>query len=323
MEINQRIAQLAERLGRAPLRDIIRLSGGASQETWRLDLSDGVYILRRNLAHKKSDATSGKLNAESEAQVIMAAYAQGIAVPEIIHICDKHDGLGQAFVMRYIGGETIARKILRDANFATIRPQLAAQCGHALAQLHKLSPPVTLTVSTAAEEVSKYEAILRMHKHPHPVFELALYWLEMHLPSRTPAPCLIHGDFRNGNLIVTPQDGVVAILDWELAHGGDPMEDLGWISVPSWRFGVHDKPIGGFGTRDDFYAAYEMAGGVVRHDDIRFWEVLGMLKWGIMCTMMVDTYESGLDKSVERAAIGRRASETEIDLLLNLIEDNS
>ena len=81
----------------------------------------------------------------------------------------------------------------------------------------------------------------------------------------------MHGDFRHGNLIIGP-DGVRAVLDWELAHTGDPMEDLGWICVNSWRFGEIDKPVGGFGTREELFAGYEAAG---RRVDARAGKILG------------------------------------------------
>jgi aminoglycoside phosphotransferase (APT) family kinase protein len=85
--------------------------------------------------------------------------------------------------------------------------------------------------------------------------------------------------------------------------------------VNSWRFGA-PAPVGGFGEREDLFAGYEQAGGRrVDPERVRFWEILGTLKWGIMCMMMYGIFESGADRSVERAAIGRRASETEIDLL--------
>src|SRR5699024_1062018 len=120
--------------------------------------------------------------------------------------------------------------------------------------------------------------------------------------------------FRNGNLLVN-EDGLCAVLDWELAHMGDPMEDLGWICVNSWRYGNIDKPVGGFGEREDLFAGYESAGGRVCPERVRFWEILGSLKWGIMCEGMAHTYLSGTERNIEKLAIGRRASEAEIDLL--------
>ena len=124
----------------------------------------------------------------------------------------------------------------------------------------------------------------------------------------------MHGDFRHGNLIIGP-DGVRAVLDWELAHTGDPMEDLGWICVNSWRFGEIDKPVGGFGTREELFAGYEAAGRRVDPDRVKFWEVMGTLRWGVMCCGMMQRFRTGPEHSMERAMIGRRSSETEIDLL--------
>jgi len=148
---------------------------------------------------------------------------------------------------------------------------------------------------------------------PHPTFELALRWLDDHRPPTTGA-AVVHGDFRNGNLIVGP-DGLRAVLDWELAHVGDPMEDLGWLCVKAWRFGV-DRPVGGFGERADLYGAYGRASGrVVDPDVVRWWEVLGTLKWGVMCIAQAFTHLSGTVRSVELATIGRRVCENEWDLL--------
>jgi len=124
----------------------------------------------------------------------------------------------------------------------------------------------------------------------------------------------VHGDFRHGNFIIDP-DGVRAVLDWELAHIGDPMEDLGWICVNSWRFGEIDKPVGGLGSREELFAGYEAAGRRVDPARVMFWEVVGTLRWGVICCSMMQRFRSGPEHSLERAMIGRRSSETEIDLL--------
>ena len=146
------------------------------------------------------------------------------------------------------------------------------------------------------------------------MFDLALRWLAAHDPGPPAEVTLVHGDFRHGNLIIGP-DGVRAVLDWELAHLGDPMEDLGWICVNSWRFGEIDKPVGGFGSREELFAGYEETGRTVERSRVKFWEVMGTLRWGVMCCGMMQRFRTGPDHSMERAMIGRRASETEIDLL--------
>jgi aminoglycoside phosphotransferase (APT) family kinase protein len=127
----------------------------------------------------------------------------------------------------------------------------------------------------------------------------------------------VHGDFRNGNLMVG-EDGLRAVLDWELAHWGDPMEDLGWLCVNSWRFGKLELPVGGFGTREQLFEGYAEGGGVVDAARVHYWEVFGTLKWGVICQSMAHAYLTGAERNVERAAIGRRASEAEIDLLMLL-----
>jgi aminoglycoside phosphotransferase (APT) family kinase protein len=125
---------------------------------------------------------------------------------------------------------------------------------------------------------------------------------------------VVHGDFRNGNLMIGA-DGIRAVLDWELAHLGDPMEDLGWLCVKSWRFG-QAPPVGGFGEYDELCASYAAASGrAVDRGTLHWHETLGTLKWGIMCIMQAVTHTSGIVRSVELAAIGRRVCEVEHDLL--------
>jgi aminoglycoside phosphotransferase (APT) family kinase protein len=167
---------------------------------------------------------------------------------------------------------------------------------------------------TSTKEIGDLDREYRSFDWPRPVFELALRWLRHHDPGPSEEVTLVHGDFRHGNLIIGP-DGVRAVLDWELAHLGDPMEDLGWICVNSWRFGEIDKPVGGFGSREELFAGYESAGRRVDPERVKFWEVMGTLRWGVMCCGMMQRFRTGPDHSMERAMIGRRSSETEIDLL--------
>jgi aminoglycoside phosphotransferase (APT) family kinase protein len=297
-----------------------RLSGGASNETWAFegatDAAPLPLILRRRPG---GEATSGSgalaLTLETEARLLELAAKGGVPVPGVRYVLAPEDGIGSGYVMDRLEGETIARRILRDDAFAAVRPRLARQCGEILARVHALPRASLPELAEAPAEVQleQYRALYDGFDHPHPVFELAFRFFGDHLPERTEL-ALVHGDFRNGNLLIAP-DGVRGVLDWEIAHLGDPMEDLGWICVNSWRFGA-DPPVGGFGAREDLFAGYEAAGG--RRVDpvrVRFWEIVGTLKWGIMCMMMYGIFESGADRSVERAAIGRRASETEIDLL--------
>ncbi|WP_035981477.1 phosphotransferase family protein [Bradyrhizobium sp. STM 3843] len=296
------------------------LSGGASQETWRFDIvhPDGAIgaILRR--APKGYGAAPGRAaGLDNEAALMQLAYEAGVPSPRVLHLLTPDDELGTGFIMQRIEGETIARKILRDADFADVRPHLARQLGGIAAGIHGVARdelPTSLRELSATKEIAELTREYRSFGWPRPVFELALRWLAEHDPGPPAEVTLVHGDFRHGNLIIGP-DGVRAVLDWELAHLGDPMEDLGWICVNSWRFGEIDKPVGGFGAREDLFAGYEAAGRKVDAARVMFWEVMGTLRWGVMCCGMMQRFREAPDHSMERAMIGRRASETEIDLL--------
>jgi len=297
-----------------------RLSGGANLETWALDAAGPggpvPLVLRRTPGGKARAGFGSGLALATEARVLARAVAAGVRAPAVRYVLAPGDGLGEGYLMDRLEGETIARRILRDDAFAAARPRLARQCGEILARLHAtpLDDLEDLPRAPAMAQLEQYRAVYDGTGEPHPVFEVALRWLARHAPPAG-AGRLVHGDFRNGNLLIGP-DGVRAVLDWELAHVGDPMEDLGWICVTSWRFGVLDKPVGGFGARADLFTGYEAAGGApVDPERVRYWETMGSLKWGVMCMMMYRLYAGGLDRSVERAAIGRRASEAELDLL--------
>ena len=293
-----------------------RLSGGASRETWSFDAvpADGGpslgLVLRRD-----PGADAGLGGREAEFDLLRAAGPAGVPVPAARFMLGPDDQLGTGFVMDRIEGETIPRKILRDDTYAEARPRLARQCGEILARLHTLGPGVIeLPTLGAAELIEQYRGLLDGFGEPHPAFELGLRWLEAHRPTAA-RTTLVHGDFRNGNLIVGP-DGIRAVLDWELAHFGDPMEDLGWLCVKSWRFGVVDRPVGGFGEYDDLFAAYEDAGGApIDPNAVNFWVAFGTLKWGVICEMQAFAHLHGFVRSVEQATIGRRVAETEWDLL--------
>jgi aminoglycoside phosphotransferase (APT) family kinase protein len=302
---------------------LTRLSGGASQETWSFDAVVGgttePLILRRSPGGAaRVTESSSAVPLETEAVVIEAARAAGVKAPRVRYVLTPDDGAGHGYVMDRLSGETIARKILRDAEFADARPKLARQCGEILARIHAVDPaPLrsVLPVVDGPSQLRRYRDLYDAYNYPHPMFEFAFKWLEPRM-AMAKRQTLVHGDFRHGNLMISPK-GVEAALDWELTHIGDPLEDIGWICTNSWRFGVADKVVGGFGDLDDLLAGYaDAGGGAVDVDDVRTWIVYGSLKWGVMCMTMYQGFRA--DGSVERATIGRRASETEIDLV-NLI----
>jgi len=314
---------LAALLGASAVTDLKRLSGGASRETFSFAADRRPLILQRQRAAGLRDFTT-------ESALLREARKANVPVAEVLATDaeatpEQREAIGAAFmVVEAIGGETIARKILRDDEFAGARPKLAVQCGEALAGIHSI-PVDAVPGLDHTDQVAQFRAAHDALGIPSPAFELGFRWLEANRPSSSPTPGVaggsplrvVHGDFRLGNLIIDA-NGLAAVIDWELGHLGDPMEDLGWLCTKAWRFG--NKPrVGGFGDVDDLVAAYEARAGVtVDRDALRWWETLGTLKWGVMCNMQANAHLSGMVRSVELAMIGRRVAEQEHDLLLLL-----
>jgi len=313
--------------GPAAIEQLVRESGGASRQTWSFDaVVNGErhgLILRRDPPVLDSAASippgerSTSLDRATEFRVLRAAFQAGVRAPEVLFELSPADGLGEAYVMRRIGGTAIARKLLRDPPYEKARGRIADQLGEILARIHAVDtrtlPP--LAHREAADHIAGLRRQLDLLGQPQPVFELALSWLDRRKPAPTAAPVLVHGDYRTGNYLAD-ETGVTAILDWEGAHLGDPVEDLGWLCVKSWRFGSVDKPAGGFGSREELWSAYRRAGGgKVDPARAQWWEVFGTVRWGIICHTQAHRHLSGSIKSMELASIGRRAVETEVDLL--------
>ena len=302
-------ARLAAVLGAARVTSLTHLSGGASRETWRFEADGRPFILQRQRAGDERDLAV-------EIAALRAGHAAGVPTASIVTASTDSKELGAPYmILQHVDGETTPRKILRDDEFAEARVALPAQLASALVGIHSLDP-ATIPGIVDVDQIERYREVLDTVGEPHPTFELAFKWLAENRPPPS-ARTVVHGDFRLGNVIVG-RDGLRAVLDWELVHLGDPMEDLGWMCVKAWRFGS-PLPVAGVGEYERLFEAYEAAGGgPIDADVVRWWEVLGTLKWGIMCIMQANAHLSGVARSHELAAIGRRVCENEHDLFLAL-----
>ena len=319
-------ALIARRFEGAKLASFNQLTAGASQQTFRLtvETSSGeasIYAFRRAQPDLES-SSYGQLPPSLEVELLKLAADGNVPVPEIHHVLTPEDGLGDGYIMEWLDGETMGQRIIKLPELAKARESLAFECGQALARIHAL--PVENPLSEKLHNVSP-EALVRETwdayvalDTPQPMIDYTAQWLLSHLPKDS-RKTLVHGDFRNGNLMVTP-DGIKAVLDWELCHIGDPMRDLGWLCVNSWRFGNRSLPVGGFGRVEELVAGYESASShrVDRHA-LRFWEVFGSFWWSITTLGMAKTWRTGETPSVERPVIGRRSTEAQMDCVNLLI----
>jgi aminoglycoside phosphotransferase (APT) family kinase protein len=295
------------------------LSGGAASATYAVDAwREGAawpLILQCAAAGAVSDGGMAKA---VQARLQQIAFRHGLPVAEVVAVLNPADGLGEGFVMARIDGEALAPRWLKSPDYAAARAALTGQCAAVLARLHALPLAETAGLGLPAGRIAAQRARLFDHYRSFgvasPVFDLAFAWLAERCGDAEPT-ALVHGDFRSGNIIVDDQ-GLAAVLDWELAHWGDPIEDIGWLCCNAWRFGQWQRPVGGFGEREAFYDAYAAAGGrAVDRSRAHMWEVWGSLRWGLSCLQLGNDHVSGRVRSVERAAIGRRVSEVELDLL--------
>ena len=302
-------AQLGAMLG-GEVVGLAQLSGGASRQTWSFDLRRGDGRIEP-LVMQRGGADTGGPGIVAQARLLQVAAAAGVPVARVVHV----DAERAAVVMQRVEGETIARRILRDDACSAARGRLVAQCAQALARLHSVDPQQAADLDEP-DQLSFWRATLDRLDQPRPAFEIALRWLDANRPA-APRRAVVHGDFRLGNLIVDA-NGLAAVLDWELAHVGDPLEDLGWLCVKAWRFGGA-LPVAGLGEYEELIAAYEAANGVaVDRGALHWWETLGTLKWGVICMLQADRHLSGTQRSVELATIGRRVCENEWDVLVCL-----
>lgn len=248
--------------------------------------------------------------------LIKAARAAGVPVPDLIAWSADPELLGRPFVIfERVDGETIPQRILRDDRYAAARDQLAHQYGAALGRIQQI-PLEEVSGLQEQHPLDHFSEVLTEVGEPHPALDLGVRWLT---ENRPPADgrVVVHGDYRNGNGIVGT-DGLKVIIDWELAHVGDPMEDLGWFCIRAWRFGA-ELPVGGFGSYDQILAGYEsVTGRAVDIAALRWWQVMGTVRWAAICLMQGATHWMGHRRSVELAVTGRRVAEAEFDLMLLL-----
>lgn len=303
------------------IKNLVPLTGGASADINRIIFEDNKeFIVRRSVVKDKAVMAIPK-NMEAKIQKIVKEY--GAPVPEIIMEFSEGAEIGEGYVMQSVGGETIPRKILRDDSYKNIRNKLPYEIGKSLAQIHKtkLEKLQDLEKITFSESLKKLFIIYESFDQPQPVFDLAFKWLE-NQKILDYEEVLVHGDYRFGNFIISEKK-LESIIDWELAHIGNPMEDLGWLCVRSWRFGNVNKRAAGLGDVDELIAGYEANSKIkIDKSQLDMWQLYGSLKWGIICMVQTFAHLSGAVKSLEKAAIGRRVSETEFDLM-NMIKNQN
>ena len=252
-----------------------------------------------------------------------AAGAAGLAVPEVLLWSDDPDKWGSAgLVMRRVDGETIARRILRDASL----PRGAAGARRPARRSSRRACTRWRCRRTSRSGAGPARRACgrcwRTFDQASPTLRAGPAGPRRRAGRRPARRCSCTATFGWATSSSGPE-GCAAVIDWERVHAGNPAEDLGWLCVKAWRFGAA-APVAGIGTREELLDAYRAAGGAdLSLDELRWWEMLGTLRWGVICMAQARAHLSGAYRSVELAAIGRRACEQEWDLLLLLAPDGA
>src|SRR5205807_6481782 len=169
---------LEEAIGPGAISNLRRLSGGASRETWAFEFDGQPLIVQQ----ERPGATRTGGGMRSEAKLLRAASVSGVPVARLRYDgTERADGERPFTISEAVEGETIARKILRDAQWAPVRPKLAAQCGEALAAIHRI-PLDAAPELEHQDQIEQYRTVLDTLGEPHPAFELGFRWLDASRP---------------------------------------------------------------------------------------------------------------------------------------------
>lgn len=302
------------------INNIHRLSGGAVQENWQIDVTlDGGPHAGQHAWVLRTDARAtvqASLTRDREFTLLKFAHEQGLRAPQPLFLCSDADVIGRPFfVMEKLPGIAAGHQVVRMIRG---RRTLAQALAQTLARIHAIRPPVAtldfLQTFRARDSIAAYRTYLDTLNEPHPALEWGLRWCERHAPVHEEIT-FIHRDFRTGNYLID-NDALSGLLDWEFAAWGNPLEDVGWICAKCWRFRHDQYVVGGVADLADFIPAYEAASGrTIDATALNYWQVMAHIRWAIIALQQAQRHLSGQEPSLELALTGRIVAELEWEIL--------
>jgi aminoglycoside phosphotransferase (APT) family kinase protein len=268
-----------EDIGGGRLTMVERRPGGGRKEAWFVDLerADGTTA-ECFLRYDRSDParTKDPWTLHREATVYLALQDSPVPVPRVLGVHPVH----QAMLSARVTGENWFSRITDPAEQeATARHFITK-----LAALHRLDPhtldlpafpPATTVQEAVGHELNEWDSVLRQRGGtPDPALAFTLDWLRRHVPAYEGAPVLVQGDTGPGNFMFAA-GRVTAVVDWELAHLGDPMDDIAWLSLRATQ-----EPFTDFPQRLREYE--ELSGNAIDEDRVRYYQVMAEAKLQVM-----------------------------------------
>jgi aminoglycoside phosphotransferase (APT) family kinase protein len=263
-----------------------RISGGASRETYRFRASwrEGGEALERRLILRRDPPAS---LIDTERRVEFAAYGafhgSAVPVPQMLWLEEADGPLDHPFfIAEELSGYQAAPQLLFSGAYDAVLPRLAQRKWTILGEIARADPDALgLTKLMAApapdacwrRELDHWEAVIdRTETEPQPIARAAIRWLRAHPPPPARRLSVVHGDYRTGNFLYDERGEIHGVLDWEMCHLGDPLEDLAWGLNPVWRFGR--GLAGGLVPQDEAVAIWERASGLKADPEALLWWLL-------------------------------------------------
>lgn len=309
---------------------LFRIPGGQSRETWSFDASwreNGEEITRGFILRRDPDASLLESDRDLEFKVMDVVGRAGIPVPEMYWLEPDATHLDRPFAMmeRLDGCEASPTKVLMDPMYIGGRKQMGDDFTDILARIHKLDwralglESLGVPASESAcglMEAEKWEEIVaREALEPQPVLRAAFRWMRRNPPAPAQKIVLVHADYRTGNFLADPQGNIRGILDWEMTHLGDPLEDIGWAVSRPWRW-IGTEHVGGLLDRDYFYKRYEEQSGFrIDEASVRFWELLANVKLAAIFLTGGRSFCEGRTNNAMIAFIARNTRRLELECM--------
>lgn len=313
------------RSGPVEVTHIEQVFGGASRETFRFKAATSKgqvgLILRRDPPTSLID-TERRL----EYGAYKAMFPTDIPVPEPLFLEEDPVWLGQPFsVMAEI---TDARTDVASLN-AEQRARIGQQKWRLLGKLAVMDPialgfgeftPVPALDSTARTELDYWAGVIDADQvHPQPIASAAIRWLRRNMPPPAQKLSIVHGDYRTGNFLFDPSDGIKGILDWEMCHLGDPLEDLAWSLDPLWSWG-ESHLAGRLLPPDEAIGIWEAESGLkVDRETFNWWRVFVAIKALAIWISSSEDFEQGASHDAILAYAGWVMTDRQNRILLDYL----
>lgn len=308
-------AYLAGKLGARDLEitGLARIHGGASRETYRFR-ANYAGRERRLILRRDPPASLIETERSTEYRAYEAFHKLGLPVPEPVALELESAALERPFFIMEEVADCAVASILAPDPYGAHREKIGEQFFTVLGQIAAADPRAigvgdfegeTDPAKTALHEVERWEKVIdEDEREPQPIARAAIRWLKRNPPPPAKKIGVVHGDYRTGNFLFDTDGNIRAILDWEMTHLGDPLEDLGWAIDPLWSHGDPSRPAGTIDRARALSIWEKVSGMKIDRDALAWWEIFAGLKGAAIWISAAREYADGRNADAVNAFSG-------------------